>query len=141
MWGATLKTPNKPSINENFNPRSPCGERLRVALVVKCGRVISIHAPRVGSDELQELEITQWDISIHAPRVGSDVLADEENNTEIIISIHAPRVGSDGLGKPYSSARVISIHAPRVGSDSTTVIVPILNFLFQSTLPVWGATV
>ena len=34
-------------------------------------------------------------ISIHAPRVGSDELAELRKEKTISISIHAPRVGSD----------------------------------------------
>ena len=41
-------SPRSPS--ENFNPRSPCGERLSIRCSSRWGVVISIHAPRVGSD-------------------------------------------------------------------------------------------
>ena len=57
-------------------------------------------------------------ISIHAPREGSDLLgySDERDHT---ISIHAPREGSDdGLYRLLEGLRIISIHAPREGSDS-----------------------
>ena len=78
------------------------------------------------------------------------------------ISIHAPRVGSDAGGEAAKLQRHISIHAPRVGSDiskirrakSTSYFNPrspcgerllraaaeAVRKLFQSTLPVWGAT-
>ena len=57
-----------------------------------------------------------WSISIHAPRVGSD------NSATLFpvlqsISIHAPRVGSDNDGLSVRYNIKISIHAPRVGSD------------------------
>ena len=60
----------------------------------------------------------------------------------LTISIHAPRVGSDGAVQwmgvvhPY-----ISIHAPRVGSDASFTPWRNTSERFQSTLPVWGATV
>ena len=55
-------------------------------------------------------------ISIHAPRVGSDAgQLPGEGGKEI--SIHAPRVGSDFALNPMSPGSFISIHAPRVGSD------------------------
>ena len=57
-------------------------------------------------------------ISIHAPREGSDVASIIEVESMYNISIHAPREGSDNL---------------LLGDDN---IVP----LFQSTLPVKGAT-
>ena len=34
----------------------------------------------------------------------------------------------------------ISIHAPRVGSDDNLPVLYLIKGLFQSTLPVWGAT-
>ena len=101
-----------------FNPRSPCGERrVRMRTAVQ-KRPISIHAPRVGSDNISEV-----------------------TNVSQAISIHAPRVGSDGNGCVDKNKCIrISIHAPRVGSDSLVLNLCMEIFLFQSTLPVWGAT-
>ena len=144
-----------------FNPRSPCGERLmdafsNAAMVIFQSTLpvwgatirhggglhrvhISIHAPRVGSDDNRVFPGRLRGISIHAPRVGSD--ADTVRVLcVLIISIHAPRVGSDqfpagrcssphdfnprspcGERRPHllsrGGASLISIHAPRVGSD------------------------
>ena len=56
------------------------------------------------------------------------------------ISIHAPRVGSDRLFYVLSTCSAISIHAPRVGSDGRFGGQLTDTILFQSTLPVWGAT-
>ena len=57
-------------------------------------------------------------ISIHAPRMGSDLFAVPAGKQRRI-SIHAPRMGSDGRPKARSHGATISIHAPRMGSDST----------------------
>ena len=57
------------------------------------------------------------------------------------ISIHAPREGSDGQLYPFVRGHVISIHAPREGSDISSVSFTRSASLFQSTLPVRGATV
>ena len=58
----------------------------------------------------------------------------------MLISIHAPRVGSDQkLEIDYKAVR-ISIHAPRVGSDVEQISKAFGLPIFQSTLPVWGAT-
>ena len=35
----------------DFNPRSPCGERLSIVRLLLFRQMISIHAPRVGSDD------------------------------------------------------------------------------------------
>ena len=56
---------------DDFNPRSPRGER-QCTLLYYTMSVISIHAPRVGSDDCPFLHKDGAHISIHAPRVGSD---------------------------------------------------------------------
>ena len=79
---------------ENFNPRSPYGERLQSndrhrfswgfqstlplrGATSKCSdkskkTYISIHAPLTGSDEFFRVPISSFCISIHAPLTGSD---------------------------------------------------------------------
>ena len=76
--------------------------------------------PVWGATTAQKSEIDAEIISIHAPRVGSDA---DRHIVQIGrgISIHAPRVGSDdGCDSSLFGLDLISIHAPRVGSDSTT---------------------
>ena len=141
MWGATL-------------PRGTVGP----------GLCISIHAPRVGSDAppCRRIRPRRQDFNPRSP-CGERHLDDEELKSKIRISIHAPRVGSDlrdvlrGLqrrdfnprspcgerrksAQKYMEALYISIHAPRVGSDRTIHDGLRNAELFQSTLPVWGAT-
>ena len=101
----------------DFNPRSPCGERPGLVWRLDQRPGISIHAPRVGSDRETRLPVIVVVISIHAPRVGSD----------------RPCIG-------IPCGREISIHAPRVGSDPIAQYLLADVPLFQSTLPVWGAT-
>ena len=78
-------------------------------------------------------------VSIHAPRVGSDK-RHKKTHARLPVSIHAPRVGSDLLRVKNAKGEIVSIHAPRVGSDSHPPYSANLQILFQSTLPVWGAT-
>ena len=117
-WGATRTSARWFPDAQHFNPRSPRGERLDHRIFCRAGYAISIHAPRVGSDDLLLRLEGQLIISIHAPRVGSDLLHNALRQV-VVISIHAPRVGSDGL-------RVLMVIPPAVE--------------FQSTLPAWGAT-
>ena len=56
------------------------------------------------------------------------------------ISIHAPRAGSDLRSDLPASHQNISIHAPRAGSDLPHTVPPFMQHLFQSMLPVRGAT-
>ena len=56
-------------------------------------------------------------ISIHAPREGSDIWCDSGPARIQGISIHAPREGSDLRNSISHKVDPISIHAPREGSD------------------------
>ena len=55
-------------------------------------------------------------ISIHAPRMGSDITPIQWRKMTFI-SIHAPRMGSDHVQSGLDLRGTISIHAPRMGSD------------------------
>ena len=101
----------------SFNPRSPCGER----------------QPEVESKE------NPWLVSIHAPRVGSDVkpLRDQSACT---VSIHAPRVGSDVTVGVEPVVQIgFQSTLPVWGATPATPVFAVAS-KFQSTLPVWGAT-
>ena len=60
-------------------------------------------------------------ISIHAPREGSDALDYARLVNEYLISIHAPREGSDHAAIEWYIKASISIHAPREGSDRDAI--------------------
>ena len=49
------------------------------------------------SDDNKVDAVTQVVISIHAPRMGSDVVLPDTFTVVLDISIHAPRMGSDPL--------------------------------------------
>ena len=78
-------------------------------------------------------------ISIHAPREGSDARR-IRGEKAFKISIHAPREGSDGVTLFCKAHGDISIHAPREGSDCTPKSIWTPGSLFLSTLPARGAT-
>ena len=79
-------------------------------------------------------------ISIHAPRTGSDPLARACAGL-VTISIHAPRTGSDTRQRVTPpNAKGISIHAPRTGSDANRRKSSLSVCVFQPTLPARGAT-
>ena len=79
--------------------------------------LISIHAPRVGSDAGEKLKNERDGISIHAPRVGSDSSASRADSRAGDFNPRSP------CGERRQSARRRKRRKP-----------------FQSTLPVWGAT-
>ena len=96
-WGATDEWRNPLPTPQNFNPRSPDGERRGRRAEALLVAEISIHAPRMGSDDNKVDAVTQVVISIHAPRMGSDVVLPDTFTVVLDISIHAPRMGSDPL--------------------------------------------
>ena len=77
-----------------FNPRSPCGERQHMvwtqAQRIRFQSTLPVWGATGSSCTLLLFVV----ISIHAPRVGSD-LGGHRYQINVQISIHAPRVGSD----------------------------------------------
>ena len=103
----------------NFNPRSPHGER----------------------QEAQRPCCARADISIHAPRTGSDGL--KASLCEGVSGYFNPRSPhGERLDDPFDMVEQIeiSIHAPRTGSDVLEQTREIKVTAFQSTLPARGAT-
>ncbi len=126
---------------QNFNPRSPHGER---------------HSLRPPDKSTQR-------ISIHAPRMGSDFFCLISYSSIYSFQSTLPAWGATFFVIHFCFLTYISIHAPRMGSDHETVYPPCVSayfnprsphgerheswlslgrlVLFQSTLPAWGATV
>ena len=100
-----------------FNRRSPRGKRHGTPMKVVTIEIISIHAPRMGSDvdPASEVKVT-W------------------------ISIHASHGKRHDKRFRFCSAKCISIHAPRMGSDDGGIRCRSQGMRFQSTLPARGAT-
>ena len=124
---------------------------------------ISIHAPRGGSDPRHQAMGLCCGISIHAPRGGSD-----KQTGKILVGLvrfqsTLPVGGATGCSMCGFGIQLISIHAPRGGSDPSHTIASYSEYdfnprspwgerlakalnadpyelLFQSTLPVGGAT-
>ena len=123
----------------HFNPRSPHGERPNAPKFGKHRQLISIHAPRTGSDTIPLFSaFVQRHFNPRSPH-GERHIGLQPRQRIAVISIHAPRTGSDPMDGIQLSLFGISIHAPRTGSDG--------NRLsdghaceFQSTLPARGAT-
>ena len=124
---------------QNFNPRSPCGERLLNMVGVLVILRISTHAPHAGSDCIICLSMVDMclfqptlpmrgatgdtdsikcalDISTHAPHAGSDCHMLQRTHPSII-STHAPHAGSDIEHNTLDINKRISTHAPHAGSD------------------------
>ena len=147
-----------------FNPRSPHGERPFDSSETTFFRLISIHAPRMGSDLPRRRQNAYGYISIHAPRMGSDDFREQpaatwhrfqstlpawgatcqylgRNFIGIEFQSTLPAWGATSADRAGRIEENISIHAPRMGSDrQARRMGPERNRKFQSTLPAWGAT-
>jgi len=118
VWGATAGAQEKANTAEAFQSTLPVwGATLWTCFHITA-IVISIHAPRVGSDFSKATIRFSW--SHFNPRSPCGERP-------------ALRLQDDGTAP-------ISIHAPRVGSDCAIQDLRKYKLLFQSTLPVWGAT-
>ena len=130
----------------NFNPRSPHGERLRLA---NAGNFLINFNPRSPHGERHivcgKYSDNSITISIHAPRTGSDVTADsppgdqhdfnprsphgERPFPEILLALRLsfqstlPARGATADNLPGLQRSDISIHAPRTGSDDDRLLV------------------
>ena len=104
---------------KHFYPRSPRGERHLLQGQAHLSACISIHAPRVGSDQMRTAPICwAFCISIHAPRVGSDQPWGPRPQPPKAFLSTLPAWGATTKRIFRAKLRPISIHAPRVGSDN-----------------------
>ena len=130
-----------------FQSTLPVGGATSIAATLWLYCIISIHAPRGGSDLcrcmmrmtavyfnprspwgerhfLQDAATGHTDISIHAPRGGSDRLEVTEYLSNSVFQSTLPVGGATTLICPAMQLPTISIHAPRGGSDNCTATHP-----------------
>ena len=145
-----------------FNPRSPWGERLLWELSVgfwlafqstlpvggatlyiyyyTTDSIISIHAPRGGSDFYPETRLLWWTNFNPRSPWGERHSVGTTSYYAFTFQSTLP-VGGATLNIRFQADRLpISIHAPRGGSDLRRSCWKCSSRLFQSTLPVGGAT-
>ncbi len=104
MRGATYPRLRWPWFGSYFNPRSPCGERPPVFDKKGVMTLISIHAPRAGSDpQLFGTGAAQGQFQSTLPVRGATG-EQAKRGGEVMISIHAPRAGSDCIRLRVASA-------------------------------------
>ncbi len=100
---------------------------------------VSIHAPYAGSDGTHPARIAKLYVSIHAPYAGSDPIlrrASETNRCFNPRSLCGERPTVSGSG---SIQRLFQSTLPMRGATVPTLLAS-QNFMFQSTLPMRGAT-
>ena len=107
----------RPVLLPHFNPRSPCGERRRKVCSPYSPQNFNPRSPCGERRGLQRVIIGRVPISIHAPRVGSDAVCSFDSIKRLPFQSTLPVWGAT-CGRTHAY--------PCQG--------------FQSTLPVWGAT-
>ena len=125
----------------DFNPRSPWGERRLHFCKSKDTKLFQSTLPVGGATSTGLIIPLIINIFQSTLPVGGATNALAAAGFGQIISIHAPRGGSDSGGKAVAPlGQIISIHAPRGGGATCCVPMETRHPLFQSTLPVGGAT-
>ena len=137
QWGATSARHQKPTIENDFNPRTPVGcdptpavhqtlplkfqsthpsgvRRHAVSGVFQLF-VISIHAPQWGATYLPDRNHINHGISIHAPQWGATSLTPPRSATCTNFNPRTP-VGCDHQHHRNQLDIGISIHAPQWGA-------------------------
>ena len=139
--GERQPTPKAPQKHKKyFNPRSPCGERHTRFAPAEAGAIISIHAPRAGSDAVTQNTPDQtWTFQSTLPVRGA-TKKDFQSNYGGAISIHAPRAGSDARTQTIKLAHGAFQSTLPVRGATLTALTGGIRLKFQSTLPVRGAT-
>ena len=92
--GSDVKRSMIIALEADFNPRSPHGERQPCASSPATVSVFQSTLPARGATDLEDFLGHRAVISIHAPRTGSDQ-SRQPPPERPAISIHAPRTGSD----------------------------------------------
>ena len=145
-----------------FNPRTPCVVRPRERSKSITRFTFQSTHPVWGATKNIVIVFHATEISIHAPRVGCDYPVSRSQASDLIFQSTHPVWGATAQTLRVRVRNNISIHAPRVGCDRpaaagqgtgryfnprTPCGVRLLlsgaganSFPFQSTHPVWGAT-
>ena len=140
MRGAT-DTQIKPwNEYKNFNPHSPCGERRYFGYSTVLLIYFNPHSPcgeRLYPYPLPRLPVL---ISIHTPHAGSDRPPTRLFPRLRNFNPHSPCGERPPCVHPITAFLVISIHTPHAGSDENGNTYVSFGKVFQSTLPMRGAT-
>ena len=125
---------------QNFNPRSPHGERPALLRWRRWRRGFQPTLPGRGATGAFCLAFLLFGISTHAPRTGSDVRRAINHHASAQFQSTLPARGATQHQHGHGGEKPISIHAPRTGSDCIMRSEAAKAAKFQSTLPARGAT-
>ena len=107
--------------------------------MAQVGYFISIHAARVGCDQLDKLDHAELDISIHAARVGCDICRLVVYIGTIDFNPRSPSGLRQNRMHAYRNGRAFQSTQPEWAATAWIVRQFVL-LTFQSTQPEWAAT-
>ena len=163
VWGATRGHQNRRRRRADFNPRAPYGARPVIDEFQGAEEYISIHAPRMGRDQIPSMGRPHDDnFNPRAPYGARHISVVVSPRMFRIFQSTRPVWGATLPAVRLWCVGHISIHAPRMGRDwrqcqtqtfrwhfnprapygARRFHSPVLRLTqpFQSTRPVWGAT-
>ena len=141
LRGATVCSQEWSLLENDFNPRAPCGARPHLRKVWNRYGNISTHAPLAGRDVYDPSPLFWfYYISTHAPLAGRDDPAIKFILETIQISTHAPLAGRDCKQRgTATSPQYFNPRAP-CGARPLDVCLERIQQRFQPTRPLRGAT-
>ena len=123
-----------------FNPRAPCGAR---RVPVRSAPAVQYFNPRAPCGA-RRLETSAFPLMRYfnprAPCGARHVSHEYGGNAQNDFNPRAPCGARPFLATLQAPGKRISIHAPRVGRDTSAGLQSVRGLEFQSTRPVWGAT-
>ena len=123
----------------DFNPRSPCGERLESAGFSSDEIIFQPTLPVRGATGDNVAAPYSYNISTHAPRAGSDQQRNKRRLDANNFNPRSPCGERPGLTCWTSKALHFNPRSP-CGERPIIPYMALKSFLFQPTLPVRGAT-
>ena len=129
-----------PSVGDGFQSTLPGWGATNFSASRSPRNLISIHAPRMGSDPPPMRRMPpRRHFNPRSPD-GERLKFNDKYFDELIFQSTLPGWGATAVCVRQRRSCFISIHAPRMGSDREITAVRSRVFQFQSTLPGWGAT-
>ena len=140
VWGATQHD-NLHHQRWRFLSTLPVWGATFACVLLPAAYLVSIHAPRVGSDGPAEYDRRGDEGFYPRSPCGERRRDDTRMDCAVLVSIHAPRVGSDDPFPSRSQRQRRFYPRSPCGERRNIVFAPASGNAFLSTLPVWGATV
>ena len=122
-----------------FNPRAPCGARQALMVSIWAELQFQSTRPVWGATHLGYRRDVLREVSIHAPRVGRDSSPIRMYSSPMSFNPRAPCGARRPPSACFQESKCFNPRAP-CGARPAQLISSVVDPTFQSTRPVWGAT-